>query len=78
MVLAAMTFVDAVVLFNEDTPYELIKFIRPDILVKGADYSPETIVGSDIVTKNGGIVTTIAFLPGYSTSGIEAKIRATR
>ncbi|MEY4595483.1 MAG: D-glycero-beta-D-manno-heptose 1-phosphate adenylyltransferase [Bacteroidota bacterium] len=78
MLLAAMTFVDGVVLFDEETPYELINFIRPDVLVKGADYSPEKIVGYDIVTKNGGMVTTIEFLPGYSTSAIEAKIRAQR
>lgn len=78
MLLAAMTFVDGVVLFDEETPYELINFIRPDVLVKGADYSPEKIVGYDIVTKNGGMVTTIEFLPGYSTSAIEAKIRAPR
>ena len=78
MLLAAMTFVDGVVLFDEETPYELINFIRPDVLVKGADYSPEKIVGYDIVTKNGGMVTTIDFLPGYSTSAIEAKIRDQR
>src|SRR5436190_15146268 len=49
MVLASLHFVDAVVLFNEETPYELIKLVQPDILIKGADYKPETIVGSDIV-----------------------------
>lgn len=78
MLLAAMQFVDAVVLFNEDTPLELIRFISPDVLIKGADYTPEKIVGYDVVTGYGGKVTTIEFLPGYSTSAIEAKIRGNR
>ena len=75
MVLASLGFVDAVVFFGEDTPYNLIKTTQPDILVKGADYKPEDIVGYDIVTKKGGKVVTISFLPGYSTSAIESKIR---
>ncbi|HNW54500.1 MAG TPA: D-glycero-beta-D-manno-heptose 1-phosphate adenylyltransferase [Bacteroidales bacterium] len=75
MVLASLGFVDAVVFFGEDTPYNLIKTTQPDILVKGADYKPEDIVGYDIVTKKGGEVVTISFLPGYSTSAIESKIR---
>ena len=75
MVLASLGFVDAVVFFGEDTPYNLIKTTQPDILVKGADYKPEDIVGYDIITKKGGEVVTISFLPGYSTSAIESKIR---
>lgn len=75
MLLAALHFVDAVVLFDEDTPYELIRQVQPDILIKGADYSPENIVGADIVLEKGGIVKTIAFLPGYSTTSIEEQIR---
>lgn len=74
--MAALSFVDYVVYFNEDTPYELIKSIQPDILVKGADYKVEDIVGYDIVTAKGGKVETIEFVPGYSTSAIEAKIKA--
>lgn len=74
-IIAALGCVDAVIIFNEDTPYELLKIIVPDILVKGADYKPEEIVGYDIVTGNGGKVLTIDFLPGYSTSLIEKKIK---
>ena len=73
-VLASLGFVDAVVYFGEDTPYNLIKTIQPDILVKGADYKPEDIVGYDIVKNKGGEVVTIEFLEGYSTTGIENKI----
>ena len=74
MILASLHFVDAVILFDEETPYNLIKLIQPDVLVKGADYKPEEIVGYDIVTARGGIVKAIDFLPGYSTSLIEEKI----
>ena len=70
MVLASLGFVDAVVLFDEDTPYSLIEAVRPDIHVKGADYQPEEIVGYDIVTSYGGIVTTIPLVDGYSTTMI--------
>ncbi len=77
-VMAALSFVDAVVLFDEDTPYELIKHVVPNILVKGADYKPEDIVGYDIVTQAGGHIQTIDFVPGYSTSAIEAKILGNR
>lgn len=71
--LASMFFVSGVILFEEDTPYELIKTIHPDILVKGSDYKAEDIVGYDIVTAKGGKVVTIDFLEGYSTSGIIQK-----
>lgn len=70
MVLASLACVDAVVLFDEDTPYELIKAVRPDVLVKGADYKPEEIVGYDIVTSYGGTVETVDLVEGYSTTGI--------
>jgi len=76
MILASLQFVDAVVLFDEDTPYELIKFVQPDVLVKGSDYKPEDIVGYDIVKAKNGKVVTIDFLEGYSTSAIERKIRS--
>ena len=74
MILASLRFVDAVVFFGEDTPYELIKTTQPDILVKGSDYEPMEIVGYDIVTGKGGEIMTIDYLEGYSTSGIEEKI----
>lgn len=74
LVLASMRFVDAVVLFNEDTPYELIKSIQPDTLVKGSDYTAEQIVGYDVVTQKGGNVVTIDYLDGFSTTGLINKI----
>ncbi len=74
MIVASLHFVDKVVFFNEDTPYELIKLVQPDVLVKGADYKPEDIVGADIVKSKGGKIMTLDFLPGYSTSLIEQKI----
>lgn len=74
VLLAAMAFVSAVVIFDEDTPYELIRMVNPDILVKGSDYKPEEVVGHDIVEAKGGKVITIDFLDGYSTSAIEKKI----
>jgi rfaE bifunctional protein nucleotidyltransferase chain/domain len=74
ILLAALQFVDAVVYFDEDTPYELIKEIQPDILVKGSDYKVEDIVGYDIVTGRGGTVETIDFVEGFSTSDIIEKI----
>lgn len=73
-ILAALQSVDAVILFDEDTPYELIKEIEPDILVKGADYKIENIVGYDIVVSRGGSVQTIEFIEGYSTTLIEKRI----
>ena len=76
LILASFSFVDAVILFDDQTPLELIKSVRPDILVKGSDYTMEQIIGSDIVLRNGGQVKTIDYLPGYSTTLIEEKIRA--
>lgn len=73
--LASMFFVDAVVIFNEDTPYELIKTLQPDILVKGSDYTIDKIVGADIVTQRGGRVETMDFVDGYSTSNVINKIK---
>jgi len=74
MVLASLRFVTAVVIFDEPTPYELIKAVQPDILVKGKDYKAEEIVGQDVVLAKGGKVMTIELTPGYSTTGIEEKI----
>lgn len=75
MILASLQFVNAVILFDEPTPYELIKQIQPDVLIKGSDYKPDEIVGHDIIKEKGGIIKTIDFLPGYSTTLIEEKIR---
>lgn len=75
LILASMFFVDNVILFDEDTPYELIKKVKPNILVKGDDYRAEDIVGYDIVVANGGSVKTLPYLQGYSTTAIEQKIR---
>lgn len=73
--MAALAFVDAVILFGEETPYELIATIKPDILVKGDDYTIENIVGADIVIGNGGEVKTIPLVQGYSTTSIINKIK---
>ena len=73
--LAALSFVDAVILFDEDTPYDLIGLVKPDILVKGDDYLTENIVGADIVMKEGGEVKTLPFTQGYSTSSIIERIK---
>lgn len=75
MILSSLRFVDAVVFFGEDTPLELIKTVQPDVLVKGADYRPEEIVGYDVVTSKGGEIDTISFLDGYSTTALENKIK---
>lgn len=70
LALASLRFVEAVVLFDEDTPFELINKLQPDVLVKGGDYSEDTIVGADIVKARGGEVIAIPLTPGYSTSKI--------
>lgn len=75
--LASFQFVDLVVLFNEDTPKDLISSLVPDVLVKGSDYLAENIVGADVVQGAGGKVTTLDFVPGYSTSKVIEKIKKT-
>ncbi|MCX6295207.1 MAG: adenylyltransferase/cytidyltransferase family protein [Bacteroidetes bacterium] len=83
LILASFHFVSSVIIFDEETPLELIKLVNPDVLVKGADYdeneknkeSKKYIVGSDIVKANGGEVRTIEFLEGFSTTAIENKIK---
>ena len=75
IILASMQFIDLVVFFDEDTPYELIKKVQPDVLVKGNDYKPDEIVGADIVTAKGGTVQTIQLTPGFSTTGIINKLK---
>lgn len=84
LIIAALDFVDAVIIFSEDTPFELINQIKPTVLVKGGDYdancmdktNKKYIVGSDVVKTNGGKVEVIQFVEGYSTSKIEEKIKA--
>jgi rfaE bifunctional protein nucleotidyltransferase chain/domain len=78
LVLAALEMVDRVVLFDEDTPRELILDLRPDVLVKGADYAPDQIVGAREVTAAGGRVETIALRPGRSSSDLVRRIREGR
>jgi len=73
-VLAALSFVDAVILFSEPTPLKLIEALLPTILVKGDDYSVENIVGADVVLQHGGEVKTIELVEGYSTTTIINKI----
>ncbi|MDP3115213.1 MAG: D-glycero-beta-D-manno-heptose 1-phosphate adenylyltransferase [Candidatus Cloacimonadaceae bacterium] len=75
IVLAALQSVDYVVIFEEDTPYELIKLIQPDVLVKGGDWKTDQIVGADIVISRGGRVESIAFNEGLSSSNIIARIK---
>lgn len=74
--LASLSYVNAVVFFNEDTPYDLIKIVQPDILLKGNDYKTEEIAGHDIVQARGGKVVTIDLLPGYSTTGLIEKLKS--
>jgi rfaE bifunctional protein nucleotidyltransferase chain/domain len=74
LVLAALHFIDLVVLFDEETPFNLIQQVQPDVLVKGGDYIVENIVGYDIVKAKGGLVTTIPFVDGFSTTSIINKM----
>ena len=74
-VLAALACVDAVTVFAEDTPAELIRALLPDILVKGNDYAPESVVGRDVVEANGGRLVLIPLVPGRSTTDILQRIR---
>lgn len=74
-IIASMQFVDLVIVFHEETPLELINILLPDILVKGDDYSLETIVGAKEVMAAGGQVKTIPLVPSYSTTGIIQKLK---
>ncbi|NQV17647.1 MAG: D-glycero-beta-D-manno-heptose 1-phosphate adenylyltransferase [Armatimonadetes bacterium] len=73
-VLAALEFVDYIVIFEEDTPFNLINLIKPDILVKGGDWKENEIIGSDIVKENHGKIISLSYKPGISTTGIIDKI----
>jgi rfaE bifunctional protein nucleotidyltransferase chain/domain len=75
LILASLSFVDAVVLFDDETPLELIRLIQPDVLVKGGDYKPADIVGYDIVTAREGIVVTVPYIEGFSTTNIIERIQ---
>ena len=76
--LAALRFVDYVTLFSESTPLRLIQVVRPDVLVKGGDYSPDQVVGRDVVERHGGRVEIVPLLPGLSTSGLVDAINRRR
>jgi rfaE bifunctional protein nucleotidyltransferase chain/domain len=78
VVLAALAMVDAVVVFEQDTPLELIEALAPDVLVKGGDYSEATIVGADRVKSRGGRVVVVPLTPGHSTTAIVEKLRGER
>ena len=74
-ILAGLECIDAIVLFDEDTPLELITFVQPDVLVKGNDYKAEDIVGYDVVTAKGGKVITIQLVEGFSTTNLIQKMK---
>ena len=74
-VLAALACIDYVIIFGEDTPKELIETVVPDVLVKGGDYDLSNIVGADFVTRNGGTVTTIPFVEGFSSTHIIEQLK---
>lgn len=76
-VLAGFAAVDCVVLFDEDTPLQLIQALTPDVLVKGADYTVDKIVGADIVQAGGGRVVRVPIVSGFSTTNIVERLRAT-
>ncbi len=75
LLLAALTFVDAVIFFSEENPLNLITNLKPDILAKGGDYEINTIVGHEIVKKNGGDVVLVPFVDGFSSTNIIDKIQ---
>jgi rfaE bifunctional protein nucleotidyltransferase chain/domain len=76
LMLASLVMVDAVVIFEEDTPLELIELVKPDVLIKGGDYTIEQIVGAREVLASGGRVVINPIVPGFSTTGIIAMIRS--
>ncbi|WP_419784538.1 D-glycero-beta-D-manno-heptose 1-phosphate adenylyltransferase [Maridesulfovibrio sp.] len=75
-VLAGLACIDYVIFFDEDTPFNLISKVQPDVLVKGGDWSVDNIVGRDVVEERGGVVLSLPLLPGYSTTGVIRYIRA--
>jgi D-beta-D-heptose 7-phosphate kinase/D-beta-D-heptose 1-phosphate adenosyltransferase len=77
-VLSALADVDGVVVFDEETPQELIQALTPDVLVKGGDYAPDRVVGRDVVEKAGGKVVIVPLVPGHSSSEIVSRLTASR
>jgi len=75
-VLAALEAVDAVVVFDQDTPLELVQLLEPDVIVKGGDYHPDTVVGADVVRARNGRVVIVPMVPGHSTTSTIEKLRA--
>lgn len=75
LMMASLVVVDAVTLFEEDTPLELVKAITPDVIFKGGDYTPEQVVGGEHVLANGGQIKIVPIVEGYSTTNIIARIR---
>jgi rfaE bifunctional protein nucleotidyltransferase chain/domain len=75
LVVAGLEAVDCVVVFEEDTPIQLVTALTPDVIVKGGDYAPDTIVGADLVTARGGRVVVVPIVPGQSTTSIIEKLR---
>jgi rfaE bifunctional protein nucleotidyltransferase chain/domain len=76
--LAALSFVDAVVLFDEDNPLNVIRHLVPNVLVKGGDWTEDKIIGADVVKKAGGVVKSLPFVAGYSTTALIEKIKKQR
>ncbi|MCH8331464.1 MAG: bifunctional heptose 7-phosphate kinase/heptose 1-phosphate adenyltransferase, partial [Bacteroidetes bacterium] len=74
VMLASLYVVDAVIIFNEETPQQLLEWIKPDVLVKGGDYTKEEVVGSELVEGYGGKVEIIGLLEGYSTTELASRI----
>ena len=75
-IISSLVSVDVVCIFDEDTPFELIKLIQPDVLIKGGDYKANEIVGNDLVVKHGGQVLTVPFVQGKSSSNLIKKIQS--
>lgn len=75
LLLAALECVDAVVVFPEDTPFELVLALGPDVIVKGGDYAPATVVGADVVKARGGRVVIVPITPGHSTTAMIERMR---
>jgi rfaE bifunctional protein nucleotidyltransferase chain/domain len=75
-VVAALRVVDAVVIFDEETPFSIVSALQPDVLAKGADWAADSIIGRDVVEARGGRVVRIPLAPGYSTSSILARLQA--
>lgn len=78
LVLASMQYVDAVCIFDEDTPQELIRAVKPDVIAKGGDYTPETVVGNDFIRDSGGKTVIIPLVEGFSTTATISQLRKSK